>query len=189
MLRIGDTVLFSPNSSGALRDPLYLVIHSTISGSFEGSRDWMLDKKSKVSAHELIGREGEFAQLVPYDKCAWHCGPSSWKGKYALNSCSIGLELVSWGPLTQTADGFKSALYGTPVTSGEVFLGAPSGSLYQWWQGYTPEQLFKLEERIVTLFAQFPSLKEVVGHRDISPGRKQDPWPLDCIKTFGRFSR
>jgi N-acetylmuramoyl-L-alanine amidase len=183
-------VTYSPNSSGVLKDPQFLVVHSTISGSFTGSRDWLLDKKSKVSAHELIGRDGEWTQLVPYDKCAWHCGPSSWKGKYALNSCSIGIELVSWGPLTQTPDGsFKSALYGTAVTSGEVFLGAPSGSIYQWWQGYTPEQLLKLEQRIVELFKQFSSLKEVVGHRDISPGRKQDPWPLEPQKVFSRYAR
>lgn len=178
--------MYSPNSSGSLKDPLYVVVHSTISGSFDGSLKWMLDKKNKVSAHELIGRDGQWTNLVPYDKCAWHCGPSSWKGRSALNSCSIGIELVSWGPLTKD---LKSALYGTQVTSGEVFYGAPSGSLYEWWQGYTPEQLFKLEERIVNLFQLYPSLKEVVGHRDISPGRKQDPWPLEPQRVFKRYFR
>lgn len=180
----------SPNCSGTLKDPLFVVVHYTASGSFDSTKTWFLDKKSKVSAHFLIGRDGQEEQLVPYDKCAWHCGPSSWEGKTALNSCSIGIELVSWGPLTQSLDGsFKAALSGTPITSGEVFYGAPSGSLYTWWQGYTPEQLFALEARIVALFSQFPSLREVVGHRDISPGRKQDPWPLDIRKTFKGYKR
>ena len=183
-------MVFSPNCSGTLKDPELLVVHSTISGSFKSAYDWLMSKQARASAHELIGRDAEWAQLVPYDKCAWHCGPSSWKGEYGINTCSIGIELVSWGPLKQNADGtFKAALAGTPVTSGEVYLGAPSGSLYEWWQGYTPVQLYKLEERIASLFAQFPSLKEVVGHRDISPGRKQDPWPMDAGKVFERYKR
>lgn len=181
---------YSPNSSGNLKDPVYLIVHGTISGSFKSSYDWLMSKQAKASAHELIGRDGEWAQLVPYDKCAWHCGPSSWNGRTGLNSCSIGIELVTWGPLTQNLDGtFKSAMYGMPVDAGEVFLSKPPVGVYEWWQGFTPEQLLLLEQRIVTLFQQFPSLKEVLGHRDISPGRKQDPWPLDARKVFARYKR
>ena len=181
----------SPNCSGELREPSFIVVHSTISGSFKSAYDWMMNKVAKAAAHDLIGREeGEFAQLVPYDKCAWHCGPSFWEGKTGLNKYSIGIELVSWGPLRQDGNGaLYSALHGTAVTSGEVFYGAPTGSSYDVWQGYTASQLYKLEERIIALREQFPSIKEVIGHRDISPGRKQDPWPLEPLKTFRKYKR
>jgi N-acetyl-anhydromuramoyl-L-alanine amidase len=34
-----------------------------------------------VSAHLLIRRDGEVLQFVPFDRRAWHCGPSSFRGR------------------------------------------------------------------------------------------------------------
>lgn len=176
--------MMSPNCSGRLDSPSLVVVHYTASAGFSGTRDWFLTPKSKVSAHELIGRNGEFAQLVPYDKCAWHAGTSSWKGRFGVNKFSIGIELVSWGPLILLDDGFASAFQGKRVEDGEV-VHAPRGA-YEFWQGYTELQLLMLEQRIMHLFRQFPSLEEVVGHSDVSPGRKMDPWPLDAKKYTER---
>ena len=47
----------------------------------------------RVSAHFLIRRGGELAQLVPCDLRAWHAGVSSWRGRARCNDFSIGIEL------------------------------------------------------------------------------------------------
>ncbi|MFK8028890.1 MAG: 1,6-anhydro-N-acetylmuramyl-L-alanine amidase AmpD [Gammaproteobacteria bacterium] len=47
----------------------------------------------KVSAHVLIGRDGEFFQFVPFHKRAWHAGVSSFEGREKCNDFSIGIEL------------------------------------------------------------------------------------------------
>ena len=50
-------------------------------------------KNLKVSSHLLINRDGSFQQFVPFDKCAWHAGQSSFEGKEDCNKFSIGIEL------------------------------------------------------------------------------------------------
>jgi len=47
----------------------------------------------KVSAHFLIRRNGAIVQFVPCGKRAWHAGVSSWRGHYACNDFSFGIEL------------------------------------------------------------------------------------------------
>ena len=46
-----------------------------------------------VSAHVLIGRDGEVIQFVPFNERAWHAGVSSWQGQSNCNDNSIGIEL------------------------------------------------------------------------------------------------
>jgi N-acetyl-anhydromuramoyl-L-alanine amidase len=47
----------------------------------------------EVSAHFVIRRDGQAAQFVSCDECAWHAGASSWQGRAACNDFSIGIEL------------------------------------------------------------------------------------------------
>jgi len=72
-----------------------VVIHATASDSFEGALAWMLNPKSQVSAHYLIGKDGKVVQLVKESKKAWHAGKSDWKGDPDCNNFSIGIELVN----------------------------------------------------------------------------------------------
>lgn len=70
-----------------------IVIHAT-EETFEDSLRILT--KDKVSSHYLINREpAEVWQLVDEDRRAWHAGTSAWQGRKALNSASIGIELVS----------------------------------------------------------------------------------------------
>lgn len=57
----------------------------------------------RVSAHLLIDRRGRITQFVPFDRCAWHAGVSSWRGRPGCNDYSIGIELegVDTRPYTQ----------------------------------------------------------------------------------------
>lgn len=47
----------------------------------------------EVSAHCLIRRDGRIVQYVPFDKRAWHAGPSCFEGRENCNDFSIGIEL------------------------------------------------------------------------------------------------
>ena len=50
-------------------------------------------KELKVSAHLFIRRDGKIIQFVPFDKCAWHAGESSFNNRDGCNDFSIGIEL------------------------------------------------------------------------------------------------
>ena len=56
-----------------------------------------LKKKSKVSCHYLISRNGVIYKLVDAKKIAWHAGKSKWKNFKNLNNKSIGVELQNKG--------------------------------------------------------------------------------------------
>ena len=47
----------------------------------------------KVSAHVLIGRNGDLTQFVPFHQRAWHAGESQFEGRHKCNDFSIGIEL------------------------------------------------------------------------------------------------
>lgn len=47
----------------------------------------------RVSSHVLIARDGGLTQYVPFERRAWHAGPSYWRGRNACNDFSIGIEL------------------------------------------------------------------------------------------------
>ena len=50
-------------------------------------------KELKVSAHLFIRRDGKIIQFVPFDKCAWHAGESSFNNRDGCNDFSVGIEL------------------------------------------------------------------------------------------------
>ncbi len=47
----------------------------------------------QVSAHVLIGRDGEVVQYVPFPLRAWHAGASCFGGRTGCNDFSVGIEL------------------------------------------------------------------------------------------------
>ena len=47
----------------------------------------------RVSAHLMIDRKGCITQYVPFNKRAWHAGPSIYGGREKCNDFSIGIEL------------------------------------------------------------------------------------------------
>ena len=91
----------SPNTSGEFPPnlPDTLIIHFTGGSSVSSSVDYMLNPKSKVSAHLVIGRNGEVTQLLPFNAIAWHAGQSSFAGRKQFNNYAIGIELDNAGQL------------------------------------------------------------------------------------------
>jgi N-acetyl-anhydromuramoyl-L-alanine amidase len=47
----------------------------------------------RVSAHFLIGRDGQVIQFVSVNRRAWHAGRSGYAGREGCNDFSVGIEL------------------------------------------------------------------------------------------------
>lgn len=71
-----------------------IVLHADAAVTVAQSLAWMLERRSKVSYHLLIGRLGDIYELVPSDKRAWHAGVSEFLGRPNCNDYSVG---VSFG--------------------------------------------------------------------------------------------
>ena len=103
------------------------------------------DPKSKVSSHYLIKNNGEILNLVPDLYEAWHAGVSSWKHFKSLNKNSIGIEITNPGH----QHGYKN---------------------------FSSKQIFSLKKLLNFLIKKYKIKKKyILGHSDISPGRKKDP--------------
>lgn len=90
--------------------------------------------------------------LVDENERAWHAGVSGWAGRSNLNDTSIGIEIVN---LASESNG--------------VFTFPP----------YNSEQIAAVKQLALNIIQRYPDLSpvNVVGHSDITPGRKSDPGP------------
>jgi N-acetylmuramoyl-L-alanine amidase len=159
-----------------------VVVHYTVSENLKNTVNWLCDKRARASAHVVIGRDGQVASVVPFDRCAWHAGASSWKGYNGLNNYSIGIELCNWGPLKRSDEGVYTPVGGKVVIEPEdVSEGKHKNGVtqYSFWQKYPDAQIEALDTLLDGLFKDFRSLTEIVGHDDICVpvGRKTDPGP------------
>ncbi|MFC5568706.1 N-acetylmuramoyl-L-alanine amidase [Lysobacter yangpyeongensis] len=93
----------SPNHSA--RKPMLIVLHYTEQQSVAHSLRTLRTGNSDgpVSAHYLIGEQGELYQLVADERRAWHAGGGSWGTISDVNSASIGIEIDNDGqePFTE----------------------------------------------------------------------------------------
>lgn len=167
----------SPNHGWAIQ-PSVIVLHYTASGGPNGmdDADYLSRATAKASAHIVVGRDGTVTQIVPLNIKAWHAGVSTLHGKANVNDFSIGIEIDNWGYLDTQGKSHS----GTLVPPNERFPATRSGHVS--WEAYKPAQLAAVEAVIAAITSHY-KIKEIVGHEDIAPGRKQDPGPaLDKFK-------
>lgn len=127
----------------------YLVVHYTALNNMTSLK--VLTQRD-VSAHYLITdeRRPTVYRLVDENRRAWHAGLGSWYGFTDLNTGSIGIEIVNLGRLD---DGR--------------------------WVPYTPEQIKTLTILLQDLAQRHGvAPRNIIGHSDLAPQRKQDPGPL-----------
>lgn len=173
------------NHSGLFPEELpdTIVIHYTAGRSPESSVSWLKNPQAKASAHLVIGKTAGIVQLVPFNVKAWHAGKSQWKGRSGLNNFSIGIELDNAGLLEKRADGFYTH-FGKHIDNSQVIL-APhkNGGGEQAWEAFTDRQIEMTEQICLVLKEHYP-IVDIVGHDDISPGRKVDPGPAFPLKSL-----
>jgi N-acetylmuramoyl-L-alanine amidase len=145
------TDLPSPNQDdrpGGAASIDMLMLHYTGMQSAQAAIDRLRDPEAKVSSHYVVDEDGAVFRLVPEERRAFHAGISFWRGRRVLNDCSIGIEIVNPG--------------------------------HEWGYRNFPvqqiEQVRRLCQRILARHAIPP--RNVVGHSDVAPNRKQDPGEL-----------
>ena len=135
----------------------FIIIHYTGMKKESAAIKRLQDPKSKVSSHYLIKRNGEIINLVPDLFEAWHAGVSSWKHFKSLNKNSIGIEITNSGH----QHGYKK---------------------------FSKKQIFSLQKLLKILVKKYKIKKNyVLGHSDISPGRKKDPGEKFPWKLLSKY--
>lgn len=125
-----------------------LVIHYTGMRTADAALARMCDPAAEVSAHYMIDEDGTVCRLVDEGQRAWHAGVSMWRGERDVNSRSVGVELVN---------------------PGHEFGLRP----------FPDPQIASLIDLAQGILVRHPiPARNVVGHSDIAPRRKQDPGEL-----------
>ncbi|MCK5002574.1 MAG: N-acetylmuramoyl-L-alanine amidase [Gammaproteobacteria bacterium] len=184
----GDGIVFkeTPNKGGVFGKnlPDTIIIHFTAGSSAESSVNHLCKPSTKASAHLVIGRDESITQLVPFDTVAWHAGPSSYGERKGFNKYSIGIEIDNAGRLTKSGDNYVS-WFGKIYHPDEVVEAVHRNeSETTYWHRYTEEQISIVQE-ICTMLTDKYKINSILGHEEISSGRKIDPgpaFPLDTLR-------
>ncbi|MGC2855727.1 N-acetylmuramoyl-L-alanine amidase [Novispirillum sp. DQ9] len=126
-----------------------LVLHYTGMPTARAALTRLCDPATEVSAHYLVNEDGGIMRLVAEDRRAWHAGISWWRGQSDINNRSIGIEIVN---------------------PGHEF-------------GYRPfpeAQMAAVEALCRDILGRHHAIpaRNVVGHSDVAPWRKEDPGEL-----------
>ena len=138
----------SPNHDARTALPSVIVLHYTGMPSGQAALDRLRDAEAKVSAHYLVEEDGRIFKLVAEERRAWHAGVSFWRGRRNLNGDSIGVEIVNPG------HEFGYRAFPEPQIQAVIELLTDIRS--RWM----------IEDR------------DIVGHSDVAPTRKEDPGEL-----------
>lgn len=167
--------------------PKIAIIHFTYGGTGASSANWFADptNPNKSSAHVVIDRDGSVIQCVDFTIGANHAGKSSWNGINSFNDKSFGVELANWGYLKSSGSGWTSY---TGVNIADPVLaehknGNPAGSGKIGWEPYPDAQVataIAVVQALVTTYG----VDTILGHDDISVGRKWDPGPAFDMTRF-----
>ena len=87
----------SPNFDARRAPPDVIVLHYTGMKTGDEAITRLRDPKARVSAHYVVEEDGRVLALVPEERRAWHAGRGVWQGETAVNSASIGIEIVNPG--------------------------------------------------------------------------------------------
>jgi N-acetylmuramoyl-L-alanine amidase len=171
------------NNKGGVIDPQFIIIHFTAGRSAESSAEWFKDSSAKASAHVVIGRDGKIIQLIDFNKKAWHAGQSKWGSINSFNDNSIGIELDNPGRLTKVDDKYVSWFKKEYSKDNVVEATHKHENFSSFWYEYTEKQI-EACLRLCTLLMSKYSIKDILGHDDIAPFRKNDPGPLFPMENF-----
>lgn len=173
----------SPNFSLEI-SPIYLIMHYTAGTTLSGTVSWFQNRDAQASAHVVIDRNGAIVQMVSFNRRAWHAGKSKWGSLESMNSYSIGIELVNAGKLRRNPAGQWVNWSKKVIPDDEVLVATHKAETGETgWHEYSPEQINVAIDVGVLLHNKY-NFTDVLGHDDVSPGRKVDPGPLFPIDSF-----
>ncbi|TKJ40365.1 N-acetylmuramoyl-L-alanine amidase [candidate division LCP-89 bacterium B3_LCP] len=184
----GTTFKESSNHGGAFSTglPDTVVFHFTAGRDAKSSVQWLCNPEAKASAHLVIGSDKSVTQLVPFDTIAWHAGPSRHGDREGLNKYSIGIELDNAGKLTKHGNQYRSWFEKVYDEKEVVEAVHRNKTIPEYWHAYSEEQI-TIAIDICFLLMERYGITTILGHEEISPGRKWDPgpaFPLDKIREI-----
>jgi N-acetylmuramoyl-L-alanine amidase len=155
----------------------FIVMHFTTGTRIESTINTFTNSDNAVSAHLVIGRDGEVIQMVPFNRSASHCGGGYWEGK-SVYEHSIGIELDNAGyKLTLRADGdYNNRDY---LVKSDDVIKKPDWKSKKLlpWQKFPQIQLDIMESILIALKIAYPAISELLEHERISLLTRSDPGP------------
>jgi N-acetylmuramoyl-L-alanine amidase len=135
----------SPNQDERGEKVDMLILHYTGMKTADEALDRLRDPIAAVSSHYVVDEDGTVFRLVPEGRRAWHAGVSHWRGHSGLNARSIGIEIVNPG--------------------------------HEWgYRDFPVLQLAAVCDLCLAILARHAiPARNVVGHSDVAPDRKEDP--------------
>lgn len=135
-----------------------LVFHYTGMADAAAALARLCDPVAKVSSHYLLDEDGTVYALVAEEHRAWHAGVSFWRGADNLNDGSIGIEIVNPG--------------------------------HEWgYRPFPPAQIESVTALCLDILSRHDiPARNIVGHSDVAPDRKQDPgelFPWEALAAAG----
>lgn len=126
-----------------------LVLHYTGTRTAEEALDILSGRAGKeVSAHYTVDEDGTVYRHVDESQRAWHAGLSHWRGVDNVNATSIGIEIIN---------------------PGHEF----------GYRAFPKSQMLAVAELSRGIIARHGiAARNVVGHSDVAPARKEDPGEL-----------
>ncbi|MCC7265849.1 MAG: N-acetylmuramoyl-L-alanine amidase [Caulobacteraceae bacterium] len=138
----------SPNFEPRAKPPWMIVLHYTGMQTGEAALAQLRSEAAKVSSHYMVEEDGRIFRLVDEERRAWHAGRSSWRGESDVNTASVGIEIVNPG--------------------------------HEW--GYRPfpeAQIAAVIDLVSNIRTRWLIAdRDIVGHSDVAPARKEDPGEL-----------
>ena len=122
-----------------------LILHYTGMRTAREAIERLSDPVARVSSHYVVDDDGVVLRLVPEERRAFHAGVSHWRGQTDLNGRSIGIEIVNPG--------------------------------HEWgYRDFPALQMAAVCDLCLAILARHPiPARNVVGHSDVAPDRKDDP--------------
>lgn len=125
-----------------------IVLHHA-AGYYDGTVSWCCNPASQVSYHAVVALDGRRTQLAQDSHIAWHAGKSRWKGRNFCNGFMLGIAVTG-----NTNDGAMRGTAGPDLTTPEI------ESVAEWIH--------------TRMMRHGIGLQDIVTHREIAPGRKDD---------------
>lgn len=183
-LKINNMYLPDENSSPRTKEITHVVLHfmSNVSNNYQEPYNiediYSIFVDYEVSAHYVIGRDGEIYSMVPEDRIAYHAGKGSLE-KFPeydnkMNDYSIGIELLAIGTKEEML----------PMISPDQYDLVDSSLI-----GYTDEQYESLNKLLDKILEENPSIirdrDHIIGHDEYAKGVKTDPGILFDWEKIG----
>lgn len=159
--------------------PSGAVVHYTAGNHGLSALSWA---RNEGYTYLLIDTDGSVHQGFPLDEWGFHAGVSSWPplGRGGVSSKLVGIEMACAGRVEADGNGNFKTCWGAPLSAAEVRL-VPQQRDNQVpgaYHRYTDEQEQALIDLLIWMKLNAPTIFDlnlVLGHDEVSPGRKQDP--------------